>query len=93
MYLNIPSGFGMKELKGNYYWILIFLFPSDTGQLLFFQLPDSLPGLPPSSDDDYKDRKNKEKKEKAEVRIILKYDKVSQGNLDIQKENRCSELI
>ena len=48
---------------------------SDTDQLLFFQLPDSLPGLPPSSEDDFRDRKNKDKKEKttteASVAVII----------------------
>ena len=62
---------GALRLKIDLYFklLLISIYILETGDLLFFQLPDSLPGLPPSTEEEYKDRKNKDKKDQSQVTV------------------------
>lgn len=63
----------------------------DSDQLLFFQLPDSLPGLPASTDDDYKQKKDKSKKDQAQDESLEK--KMNSCNLEDFNEGLIGKLI
>ncbi|XP_045211717.2 DNA-directed RNA polymerase III subunit RPC4-like [Mercenaria mercenaria] len=64
---------------------------SEEGQLLYFQLPDMLPGLPVTTDEDFKKKKTTEKSGNEQENELSK--KMSGCNLDNFSEGVIGKLV